>query len=304
MLCPNCSCELPATAKFCSGCGAAIECPTFQVPAQTPVPASSDPPSDRSVPGRLTEQEALLPPDIATALPTIPTQEAPPYAAFVLHSLGFALGMSVVAFEIANNLAHGYWRSTAFVVGGLVIAVVSLGRAMNRWGRITESGGNPVYLRKLLTRAIVFTLLFLATAAIVGSAIGKSGQETAEMVADLKEIPKIDNRISEARTAAARSVPAQIEMYSSIEPDVRKFDTVLHRLQAELAVYDTKFPGQHDEIEKSIRSVEVGLKRAEILNQQIRVANEITPLDAAAQWKAWQGKMQPLLSAEAALDKD
>ncbi len=231
--------------------------------------------------------------------------EAPPYAAFVLHSLGFALCISVIAFEIANNLAHRYWRSTTSVVIAAAAGVFFLLRALNWWRAVKKSGGsNTVSEKKLLTRTIAFTLLFVSAAAIVGVAIGENGKETAEMDGDLHEMSRIGARISHARNGAARTVPAQIEMYNSIELDVNKFATVLHRLQTELPIYQAKFPAQHDQIEKSIQSIAVSLRRASILNQQIRVAEEIAPLDPNAQWTAWQEKMQPLLSAEDALDKN
>jgi hypothetical protein len=91
-------------------------------------------------------------------------------------------------------------------------------------------------------------------------------------------------------------------MYKSIETDVQKFDTTLRRLQTDLGVYDGKFPDQHDETVKSIHGIELGLKRASLLKQEIGVAKEIESLDSALQWSVWQNKMQPLLDAENALD--
>jgi hypothetical protein len=304
VLCPNCGCELPETAEFCLSCGAKIECDATEVVMRPPALASNASSSNLSVTAESIGSGAFVNGNAGAALPTILATETPPYAAFVFRSLGFALCVSVVAFEIGNNLAHGQWRSATSSVVASVVAIIFLLSALNRWARIKKFGDSAVYRKKLLTRSIVFAVLFVITAAIVGSAIGKTGKETAEMVADLGEMSRIGDRISQARNAAARTVPAQIAMYNSIELDVGKFDTVLHRLQGELAVYEAKFPENHDEIGRSIHSIEVSLRRASILRQQISVAKEIAPLDPTAQWAAWQGKMQPLLSAEDALDKN
>ena len=91
-------------------------------------------------------------------------------------------------------------------------------------------------------------------------------------------------------------------MYESIETNVQELNSTLRRLRTELDVYDSKFPNQHEETAKSIHSIEVGLRRASLLNRQIAVAKEIAPLDPATQWDAWQAKMQPLLQDEDALD--
>jgi hypothetical protein len=139
-------------------------------------------------------------------------------------------------------------------------------------------------------------LLFLTTAAIVGNAIGNSGKEAVQMASDFRQMSRIGDRISQARNAVSRTIPAHLEMYKSIETDVQEFDTSLRRLQTDLATYDGKFPNQHDETVKSIHEIEVGLR------QEIGVAKEIESLDPALQWSVWQNKMQPLLDAENKLD--
>lgn len=73
-------------------------------------------------------------------------------------------------------------------------------------------------------------------------------------------------------------------------------------MQVELPVYDDKFPASHDETLKSIRSVDVELKRTDLLKQQIGVARDTELFDPVAQRRTWQERMQPLLDAESDLD--
>jgi hypothetical protein len=173
-----------------------------------------------------------------------------------------------------------------------VVATVLAKRAVNSWGRLKELDpkNGMAYRDKIRSRGIVFTLLFLATAAVVGGAIGKHGQEAAQMTADFREMAEVGKRISQARNSAARTVPAYVEMYTAIEGDVGELDSVLRRLRTELDVYDGEFPDQHEEATKSIHSIEVGLRRASLLRQQIAVAKDIDPLDPEAHMECLAGE--------------
>ena len=289
MLCPACACELAEDAKFCVKCGGAVA-------------SAADPLGDPVASPDLTLSAAQAMPSITA--PAILPAPAPSYAIFVSQVLGFALCLSVVAFNAADNLAHGYWRIWIVAVIASVAAVVFMLRLPNTWRGIEAGGEGEGYSKKVLKVSFIFVILFVATAAIVGAAIGKSGRETGQLVADFKEMGQLGSRISKARSAAERTVPANIEMYKDIEGDVQAFDAVLHRLQAELPVYDDKFPGQHDTTAKNMNSIEVGLKRASLLKRQIVVARDIEALNPDPRWQAWKDRMQPLLDAETELDKN
>jgi hypothetical protein len=157
--------------------------------------------------------------------------------------------------------------------------------------------------RKLLNRNIFFTVLFVGTAAFVGSRIGTSGAETSRLLADADQMSKLGDRISKARTAAERTVPAQVEMYESIEADAGQLSSVFARLREEYAIYDGKYPSQHEVIAKALDGIETGAKRMDLLRQQIAVAKVIGSLDDAdEQFKVWKTRMQPLLDRENELD--
>ena len=113
----------------------------------------------------------------------------------------------------------------------------------------------------------------------------------------------VGDRISKARSAVEATIQSYTQMYRSIEPDVEELDSTFRRLKTELAAYDGKFPGQHEETSKSIAGMDKGLRRMELLRQQIKVAKNIQALDPNQQLPAWQTQMQPLLASEEVLDK-
>ncbi|HYM78777.1 MAG TPA: zinc ribbon domain-containing protein [Candidatus Dormibacteraeota bacterium] len=279
MLCSTCTTELADDSKFCVKCGSPVD--------QLALPQNT---SDV-----LTTPTAI----ITDAGPPDP----PPYAAFASVALGLGLCLSVVAFIAADNLAHGYWRISFVAVVCSVTAILLMLRLPVTWRRLEKYPDDLGYQKKLLRVATIFVLLFVATSAIVGWTIGKTGSETAQLIADFHEMSAIGKRISQARNSVEPDVPDYIVMYKEIEADVQSFDAVLRRLQAELPVYDDKFPQQHENTLKSIDSVNIGLKRASLLLQEIAVAKDIERLDPHPRFLAWKERMQPLLDAETSLDK-
>jgi hypothetical protein len=222
-----------------------------------------------------------------------------------LQILSGALLGSVVVFDIADDAARGHWSSTLSSIMAASILVFAVRRGVKCWRRLREADreNNSAYGKKVLSRGIVFTLLFMSTAGIIGYAIGKSGNEAAQMGSDSRTMSLVGDRISHARSAVDTTITSHVEMYKAIEADVPQFEAVLRRLRTDFDIYDGKFPSQHDETAKSIRSIEVGIKRASLLKKQIEVAREIEPLAPDAQWDEWQQKMQPLLDEENSLDK-
>lgn len=310
MLCPNCASELPVTTAFCTSCGTKIEPLSRSAGTQ---------PSDFQTVDSTTNTTGLLVP-LANSVavrgadvgqvgcgvipPTGLAKQSPPYAIFASEFLAFALCGTVIVFNIARGLARGSWRSTPSTAVAAVLAVVLVRLLLSSWDRLRESTSQgPSPRRKLLTRSIFFTLLFFGTAAIVGNAIGASGKETTQVVADFRELSEVGTRISHARASAPRTVPGNIDMYRSIEADVQEYEATLRRLQEELPGYDAKFPDQHDRTARSIQTVAAELQRASLLKQQIVAAKEMEALDNVQQWSKWQEKMEPLLAAEDALDK-
>jgi hypothetical protein len=284
MLCSRCAFELPRDARWCVKCGAQV---------------------DTSANPLATGSTCLDNTQAAGGTLALPSATPPPYALFVSQVLGLALSLSVAAFSAADNMAHGYWRFSPFVISSVAAVAVML-RMPGTW-RSVEAGTDAdavAHQRKLLRLSIIFIVLFIATAFIVGAAIGKNGKERAQLQNDFREMSSIGSRISRARNSVEHTVPAHVVMYKSIEDDVDSFDAIMRKIQAELAVYDEKFPGQHDQTARSIQSIGVGLKRASLLKQQIGVARDIESLDPAPRWRAWQDRMQPLLDAEDALDKN
>jgi hypothetical protein len=214
------------------------------------------------------------------------------------------LCLSVVAFNAAHNLGQGYWRVSAIALMACVAAIVLMLWLPRVWRRIEAHPDELGHQKSLLRRTIFFVLVFMMTAAIVGLEIGKDGKATGQLVQDFHEMRIVGERISEARNSVEPSVPAHIVMYKAIEPDVRDLDAILRKIQAELPAYDDRFPDVHEQTLKSMASVNTGLKRASLLQEQIAVARDIESLDPAPRFQAWKQRMQPLLDAETALDKN
>jgi hypothetical protein len=228
----------------------------------------------------------------------------PPYARFVFFSICSTLAASTTSFIWVDGVARQQWNSVPLAVLATVACLLFLNAAVKTAGRLGQIGTSEVLLRKkkLVRRIIFFAVLFIGTAAFIGNGIGTSGAETSHLLSDIGQMSQIGDRISKARSNAALTIPAQVEMYKSIEPDVEQLSVVLGRLKQEYATYDSKFPAQHETTEKALQSSQTGVKRMDLLRQQIAVAKLIEELDANAQVEMWREQMQPLLDREDELD--
>jgi hypothetical protein len=149
----------------------------------------------------------------------------------------------------------------------------------------------------------VIVLLFFFISAILGTVISQNGEEAARLSADLEHMSTLGDRISMARNAVEPTIPSHLRMYKAIEPDVRDFESTLSRLETELRVYDAKFPEQHLQTQKTSAVVDIGLRRARLLERQISAARQIEVIDPNRQWAMWKENMQPLLDSEEELNK-
>jgi len=102
-------------------------------------------------------------------------------------------------------------------------------------------------------------------------------------------------RLSDARKSAPATMPAQIEMYKSMEADLRKYVSVLQCLQKEVDARVKMFPLEREDAPEAIQVLGIHLKGADLLRRQIALAKEIEPLDPDAQLSVWQTLMEPLL---------
>jgi hypothetical protein len=302
MFCGRCGAPIPVDSRFCPRCGNAVLVVQHSVPPPA-IPATIAA-SNRSTAPDVTGNAYLTSQPVLAATAS-PESRPPTYAVFAVQILSSALLASLVVFNVADEAARGHWSSTLPSIVAALILLFVVGLVVKGWHRLrdTDRENNVSYGKKILSRGVVFTLLFMFTAGIVGNAIGRNGDEAAQMASDFRTMSLVGDRISQARNAVDRTIASHVEMYKSIEGDVEQFDTILQRLRTEINLYDGKFPSQHDETAKSIQSIEIGIKRATLLKKQIEVAKEIEPLGPDAQWDEWQHKMQPLLDEEDALDK-
>lgn len=234
------------------------------------------------------------------------TEINPPVVRFVLLALGTMISISVIAFAVADNIA----RSGLSIWIPLLVAIVALSFLLYHDGKtlgtlkclsVANEAVGQARIR-LLRQSVVFGVLFAIIASAVGYAIGTSGNETRQLLVDEDRYTKIGDRISEQRNAAAKTITAQIVMYDKLEPDVHAFAAICGTLHKELAIYDEKYPSQHQTTETALHNIDNGSKRATLLLEQIEVARRLSFLSEARQWSAWQSEMQPLLDQENALN--
>ena len=301
MFCVNCGQPYEPSHRFCNHCSFPLSSSVGQIEGG----ASERTVSEATSLDVATEAHGEVP----TLVPAQPPQpENGPYATFVSLVLGSALFISVLVFNAANALARNHWEATISTVVATVAAALLAQSAWGAWRRVlaVEPETDAVLRRRhrrVLRNGAVIVLLFFASAAIVGTAIGQSRAEAVQLAADLERMTTIGNRISKARKAVEATIRSYVQMYKAIEPDVQELQPTLRRLKSELAVYDGKFPAQHEQTSESIAGMETGLRRMALLKQQIEVAKQIEALDPTQQFAAWQTQMQRLLSSEEALDK-
>jgi hypothetical protein len=238
----------------------------------------------------------------------VPPPESAPYATFVSLLLGSALFISVVVFNVADGFTRKHWEATISTVVATVAAALLARSALGAWRRVVAvEPETDVVLRhrhrRVLRNSAIIILLFVTSAAIVGAAIGQNRVDGAQLAADLERMSTVGDRISKARNAVEATIPSWVQMYKTIEPNVQELEPTLRRLETELALYDGKFPAQHEQTSKSIAAMKTGLRRMALLKQQIEVAKQIEALDLRQQLASWKTQLQPLLASEEALDK-
>jgi hypothetical protein len=336
--CVQCGASYEASFKFCNRCGCVViphpqeQIETGQLPEPDTITASvpeahgtefppSFPPASHDaptvVPVRETSVAVTDEPDPSPTLPEVmgaPLIEAASFVGkraallrLVLLELGIIFALSVVAFAVADDLS----RAALSVWIPLMAAICALPfllyyadktRKIFKHLAIMDEAVSQAG-KRLLRQGIVFALLFLITASIVGYAVGNSGRETQQMITDINLQVSLANRIGDQRKSAEKIVPAQIAMYDKLETDVRAYSSVCKKLQGEWTVYDGKYPASHKTTETSLHDVNIEVKRADLLLKQIQVARQLRSInDADQQWVGWKNDMQPLLDEENALD--
>jgi Double zinc ribbon len=311
LFCGECGHPYDSSHRFCNSCGRAISTVSVTLTASDNSalgPAASEIGSAASETVLGLHQTASAPPtvdvhpqnsDILQTQPYAP----PDYATFVALSIGSTLAASVTAFTLANGAARGQWTSAPLSVVSTVVCLLLLSLAIRKVRGLRGVGAvdGEVLLRrtKLVRRNVLFAFLFIGTAVLVGNGIGTSGAETDGLIAESDQMSRLSGRISKSRGAAKLTVLAQVEMYKSIEPDVEQLGSVLTKLREEWAIYERKYPSQHEAVAKTLRGIETGVKQVALLHQQIAAAKEIGNVgNPDGQFRMWQTAMQPLLDRE------
>jgi hypothetical protein len=97
---------------------------------------------------------------------------------FALSVLGTILGLAVIAFSVADDLARG-WLAVRIVPGAAICVlpflVVWAGRAHSELKKETIRETAPgEAARRLLRQSVIFTIVFLTIGSLVGYAVGRA----------------------------------------------------------------------------------------------------------------------------------
>jgi hypothetical protein len=249
----------------------------------------------------------------ATATAQAPTgvklQKSPsaPYAKFVVLLLIFCLCASVGVFALFDALARD---TTSFAVESLsiLLTLVFGWLGWTTWKSILKSEPrNEVKskhrVRNAVVTSVVFVLLYLGLAALLGSIIGQNRAEATQLNSDINRQKELADRITKARNAVSNYIPSYLTMYAGIESDVNNYSSTLLRLRQELPLYNSKFPDQAETMRKYANTIEREIRRSDLLKKQIATAKQIALLEGDQQGPAWRSEMVPLLEEEDSLDR-
>lgn len=292
MLCPNCASQLFDENGLCQNCRHAV--------THTVVPLES-------VDDSLFPLQAPSSSSITQPAPLQVEAQHPPYARFAVLSTLISLCLSVVVFCSFNDLArsHLYFAPLIFIstVTALLLSwpIRATCDALRQMDSLADQ--MAAKRKKLRSVALFFCACFMFIGGLVGYFIGQSGAETEKLLADYGEFSKVGDHISELRSSAEVTVPAQLAMYEKLVIPLRKFRQTAVQVKSDLVPYDSKYPGSHESTQKWMNAMEFAIKRADILQKQIEIAKSIEQLDPEEQDIAWRTRMQPALDEETALEQ-
>jgi zinc-ribbon domain len=297
MFCPNCSCELPAVAKFCVQCGTRIDSVSPPAVHQSPQ-ATAD--SERQLITSPVEENRQT---LASARPG---SSPAPYGTFVLQSLACSFLIAVACFAVCVSSLTTMWNVWMLATVLVVTAILAKASA-GSWRGITiqEPRADTTYRkrhRRLIACLVGTTVVLLSLGGLFGWIIGKNRLQIQMLDTDLENYSTLGKKISAARNVANATIPEYVEMYKSIEHDVNEFDRQLPQLSEELGQYDREYPEYHKQTQESIKNVEITQRRMKLLEQQIAVAKSIDSSGPEQQAAMWSSEMLPILDKEEALN--
>lgn len=304
LFCVNCGRPYEQTDVFCNNCGRPISHPdpagTTQNPALSATKSLS---GEEGIPNSVNPEGALAGDNSESTCAGV--NRGVSIFNYLLALLGCIVSAATVSLFVADDLARQHWTDVLLLAGAVIFGAGclswfwSVDRRVRKQAR--SDGSVLSQRRRILVNVAVFMVMFLAASSGIGYQIGVSGSETNQLFADIALMRTIGQRISAQRDSAARTVPAQIRMYESIASDVQQFASVADRLQAEIEIYDLKYPAQHSTTEDVIRDIKVASQRAALLRRQVDLAKQLELLGDDERWSLWSRQMQPLLDQEDSL---
>lgn len=306
MFCVNCGSPYDVAHRFCNKCGHAT------ISSETSSEVLAEPRGTKEV-----TPETTTPPQVPFApAPEVTSMSASSEAIgeaagggrdFYLFGLWLSLAVLALSFlmcGIAVNLSnprHGFALALVSLVALSIFLFLAI-RERRRQNSLEPASWSPSTTGRVLFLSICFAVVFSVAGAILGAKVGASGAATDAYIADLAQYRLYGKQLSDARNAAAETVPAQIAMYSTITSDVDRLQPVADRLVSEARQYEDRYPASQKVMNENIAVFQQTSKRCDLLRQQIRIADALAPMPPDQQLQEWRARMIPVLKNEDALD--
>jgi len=264
--------------------------PTFT--SGVPAPPAVGPP--------LSSGQGAIGPDAASIQPEA---EPAPYASFMGSMLTALVCASIALFLVVQAAAMGFTAIVYLTAGSLAGVACVVGKVAADKLQIIRSHRDSGGVGGLIKATLSLAAMFLLLAGMMGYRLGGLRAEFKAMTSDWTHLTNVNQRISDRREQVAEGIPALLEMYQSIAPDVKDRQATTMRLLQEEQQYQQDYPEYQTQAEKEIAALRAMEQRTKLLQQQVDIAMKMSSQDERQRRVTWANEMVPVLDQEIALGR-
>lgn len=305
MICTGCGNECCETDTFCQRCGTFVSgqqgsyaaAPMFEAVASQPTPMAAAGAAVSPAPSF----SSLDNPSSSYSTEAHPTQPAP-YASL----MGLWL-VAIVSFSIAVFCFVLAWKMR-FAGRNLLIAAQLAGAAFVAfWFSLKKRkqiklGPQSAGLRSLARASFFIGIMFCSVAVGMGIQLGSKRAAFLALMDDWAHLQQVSQHISDKRNGVPAEIPAYLDMYKAISPDVQDLQATAKKLLEEEERYQAEYPEYSANAAKEMADLRITQQRAALLSQQIQIAEKMSLQGEPERLVTWRNEMSPVLEQEDALD--
>jgi hypothetical protein len=305
MICSGCGNECHEADKFCQRCGTFLSeqqgsyaaAPMFGAVASQPTPMAGSAAAVSPAPS----SSSLGNPSSSYSTEAYPIQPAP-YA-----SLMGLLLVAIVCFSIALFCFVLAWKMH-FAGRNLLVAAQLAGAAFVAFWfslkqrRQIKLGQQSAGLRSLARASICIGIMFCSVAVGMGVQLGSKRAAFLALMDDWAHLQQVGQHISDKRNQVPVEIPAYLDMYKAISPDVQDLQATAKKLLEEEERYQAEYPEYSANATKELADLRITQQRAALLSQQIQIAEKMSIQGEQERLVTWRNEMSPVLEQEDALD--